>query len=136
MNNIIDINFIKRVYRTSTAVWLFILLICAVLKLLQAAIGITIGFGISIGSLMLLERLVIALFTPEATKESQRTVRKLLIFAIIKYAIIAVLLWASLRLLWASPAGLAIGIGLPYAVIFLKAIGIYSSPKAESDRRL
>jgi FtsH-binding integral membrane protein len=136
MNSALDIKFIKRVYRTSGAVWLFVLLICAVLKSAQTALGVTIGFGISIGSLMLLEKLVTALFIPEATSESHRAVRKLLIFAIIKYAIIAVILWAALKSLWASPAGLAIGIGLPYVVIFLKALGIYLSPKAESDRRL
>lgn len=130
-----DIGFIKRVYGTSVGVWLFVLLWCTALRSVGGAIGVTVGFGVSIGSLMLLERLVRVLFSPERAGQPKRTVRKLVAVAALKYAVIGLILWASLRSGWASPIGLAIGIGLPQAVIFLKALGIALSFGPEPNRR-
>jgi hypothetical protein len=132
----LDTGFIGRVYRTSAAVWVFALLWCAALRSVPAAVGITIGFAISVGSLMVLERLVTALFSPEAVGQARRATRKLLAVAFVKYAVIGAILWGALRSGWASPAGLVIGIGLPQAVMFLKAVGIALTFGPEVDRRL
>ncbi|MDO8587362.1 MAG: ATP synthase subunit I [Armatimonadota bacterium] len=131
----LDVRFIKRVYRTSVAVWLLTMLCGWAVGSAAVAIGITIGFGISLGSLMLIERLVTAL-APDTTGQSKRAVRKLLAVALMKYAFIAAILWAALRSGWASPVGLAIGIGLPQAVIFLKALGSALTFGSESGRGL
>lgn len=131
----LDSGFLKRVYRTSTAVWLFVLLWCAALRSTSAAIGVTIGFAISFGSLVLVERLVKALFPSDPAQQSRRSVAKLLILAFVKYAIIGVVLWGALRFGIAKPAGIAIGLGLPTAVIALKALGIVLTPHTQSDRR-
>ncbi|MDO8682124.1 MAG: ATP synthase subunit I [Armatimonadota bacterium] len=131
----LDSGFIKRVYRTSIAVWLFALLWCAVLANGPAAAGITIGFGISLGSFMILERLVKAIFTPDAAEESRRAIKRLLAIAALKYAVIAAILWGVFKLGWVSPVGLAIGIGLPQAVIFLKALGKTLTVGPESGGR-
>lgn len=135
MNNQLDIGFIKRVYRTSAWVWLFSLLLSLGGKNLHAAIGITVGYVISVGSLMLLERIVTTLFTPEESKTGRRPTIWLMVAAVIKYAIIGVLLWASLKSNLASPAGIAIGVGIPYVVIALKALGMAISFGPETDRR-
>ena len=130
-----DSGFIKRVYRTSTGAWAFALLWCAALKSVPVAIGITIGFGISIGSMMVLERVVKSVFVPSQANQPKRGIKRLLVIAAIKYAIIGAILWAALRSGWASPIGLVIGIGLPYMIIFLKALGIAMSPGQGFDRR-
>jgi hypothetical protein len=135
MNRQLDIAFIKRVYRTTTWVWMLSLLLCWAYRNLPMAIGITVGFGISIGSLMLLERLVTTLFSPEQSDRPKRAVKWLLVIAFFKYAMIGVILWASLRSVLVSPAGIAIGIGLPYAVIGLKALGMVLTFGPETDRR-
>lgn len=118
-----DIAFLKRVYKTSIAVWLFGLMWCWALKTPAGAVGLTVGFGISLGSLMLLERLVTALFTPELAGRPNRSMKKFLVVAFLKYAVIGFILWGFFKLGWANPIGLAVGIGLPQAVIFLKALG-------------
>lgn len=115
--------------------WVFALLWCAAFKAAAVAIGVTIGFGISIGSFMALERVVIVLFTPDSAGKPKRSLKRLLITAIIKYAIIGAILWAALGSGLVSPMGLAIGIGLPQAVIFLKALGIALSPGQRLDGR-
>ena len=102
---------------------------------MPVSIGVTIGFAISLGSLMLLERLVGALFSLDGPGRSKRPGRKLAAAAAVKYAAIGVILWAVLRSGWASPVGLAIGIGLPQTVIFLKALGIALSFAPELNRR-
>jgi hypothetical protein len=132
---LLDVAFIKRVYKTSVWVWLFILLWCAALRSLPLAVGVSVGFGISLGSLALLERLVTALVVPAETGRSRRVVRKLLAVAAAKYAVIALILSLALKLAWASPIGLAIGIGLPQAVIFLKALGTVLTFAPELDGR-
>jgi hypothetical protein len=116
-------------------VWLFALLWCAAREFTTAAIGITIGFAISLGSLALLERFVTALMTPEWTAQSRRAVRKLAVIALFKYAIIGLVLWASLRSGSVNPIGLVAGIALPHAVIFLKALGIMLSSGPETGHR-
>lgn len=129
-----DIRFIKRVYKTSIAVWLFALLACAAYRSATTASGITVGFAISLGSLMLIERLVTTLVRPEQASEPNHALRKLAFVAIIKYAFIGFAIWAALRSGWVTPGGLAIGIGLPYIVIFLKALGIWLSFDANPNR--
>ena len=116
-----DAGFLKRVYRLSVAVWLFALLICWALGSLATAAGVTIGFGVSLGSLIVLERATRALFVTEGTK--RRKLRRLLGVALAKYAMIALILWAAFRSGWVNPVGLAIGIGIPQGVMFLKALG-------------
>ncbi|MEN6372196.1 MAG: ATP synthase subunit I [Armatimonadota bacterium] len=128
----LDIGFIKRVYKTSLAVFVFSLLWCAALRSVTSAIGITIGFVISLGSIMIIERLVTTLFTPEQTKRRKRSTIILFLLMIGKYAIIGAVLWLSLKSGWASPIGIAIGIGLPLLVISLKAVARVLSPV---DRR-
>lgn len=128
----LDIGFIKRVYKTSIGVYLFSLLWCAAIRSVTAAIGITIGFAISIGSIILLVRLVTTLFTPEKAERAKRSAAKLLMLVFGKYAIIGVVLWFALKSGWASPAGIAIGIGLPLLVIALKAMALMLTPV---DRR-
>ena len=129
MNSELDIAFIKRVYRTSAVVWVLSLLLCWGMANLAAAVGITVGFVISVGSLMILERLVTTLFTAGLDEKDKKPVRRLMVVAFLKYAVVGVILWASLTSGWASPAGIAIGIGIPYAVISLKALGIMLTPK-------
>lgn len=123
MNDTLDIGFIKRVYRTSTLVWLFALLICWMYLAGAMAAGITVGFVISVGSLMIIERLVTTLFTADSVEAGNRPTRRIAVLAFVKYLIIGAVLWASLRSGWVSPAGIAIGIGLPYIVIMLKSLG-------------
>ncbi|HOK53285.1 MAG TPA: ATP synthase subunit I [Armatimonadota bacterium] len=131
----IDSGFLKRVYRTSVFVWLFALLLCSVFMTLSGAIGISVGFIISFSSLVLLERLVTMLMVPEWTSETKRVLRKLVILAVIKYGVIALTLWLVLKTAWVNPIGLAIGLGLPMAVISLKALGIALTFGPELDRR-
>jgi hypothetical protein len=132
----LDEGFIKRVYRTSVFVWIFLLVWCAALRSAAGAIGITVGLGLSLGSLMHIERLVKALFTPDNISQAgRRPVRKLIAIGFVKYAIIGAVLWGVLRSGWASPVGLAIGIGLPYLVILLKALGSAISFGSELSRR-
>lgn len=136
MNRQLDIGFIKRVYRTSVGVWLLSLLLCWGMRNLTAAAGITVGFVISVGSLMILERLVTTLFTADTSEKDRKPVRRLMVVAFLKYAAIAVILWASLRFGLSGTsglAGIAIGIGIPYAVISLKALGIMLTPKQNAD---
>lgn len=129
----LDLGFIKRVYKTSIGVYLFSLLWCAAIRSVAVAVGITIGFVISIGSIMLLERLVTSLFTMEQAKRPKRSTVKLLVLVFGKYAIIGVVFWLVLKSGWGSFAGIAIGIGLPLLVIVLKAMGLMLTP---ADRRL
>jgi hypothetical protein len=131
----VDIAFLKRVYRTSMAVWLFSLLWCWAFRSLTGAVGVTLGFGISLGSLMLLERLVTVLFTPETAGRSNRVMRKLLAVALVKYAVIGLILWVTLRFGWANPIGIIVGVGLPQVVIFLKALGKAIDFGPEPSRR-
>jgi len=130
---LLDLGFIKRVYKTSIGVYLFSLLWCAAIRSVAVAVGITIGFVISIGSIMLLERLVTSLFTMEQAKRPKRSTVKLLVLVFGKYAIIGVVFWLVLKSGWGSFAGIAIGIGLPLLVIVLKAMGLMLTP---ADRRL
>jgi hypothetical protein len=131
----LDRQFLKRVYKTSIAIWILAAICAWALGSLRDAAGVTTGFGISLGSLMLLERLVYAVFTPGAGDRSNRAIRKLLAAAVVKYAVIGFVLWAALRTQWASPVGLAVGIGLPEAVIFLKALGTAITFGPELNRR-
>jgi hypothetical protein len=132
----VDIAFIKRVYRTSIAVWIFALVMCGALQKTSVAVGITIGFGLALGSLMLMERVVTGLFTPAMTSERRRSFRTFFAIAFVKYAVFGVVLWGSLKFSWVSPVGIAIGIGLPQAVIFLKALGRGLTFGTETDGRL
>jgi hypothetical protein len=135
LRKVLDRQFLKRVYKTSVMIWILAAICAWAIGSLRDAAGVSLGFGISIGSLMLLERLVCAAFTPEAAGQSNRAIRKLLFAAVVKFAVIAFLLWVALRSGWASPVGLAVGIGLPEAVIFLKAIGTAISFGPELNRR-
>lgn len=91
---------------------------------LRLAIGITIGFGVSIGAVMVWERIVTTLCTPENVPERAHVAKRMLLIAILKYAVIGFVLWGALKFnRWVSPEGMAVGIGLPYMVIFLKALG-------------
>jgi len=75
------------------------------------------------------------LMVPEWTSETKRVLRKLVILAVIKYGVIALTLWLVLKTAWVNPIGLAIGLGLPMAVISLKALGIALTFGPELDRR-
>jgi hypothetical protein len=130
-----DAGFIKRVYKTSVAVWLFTLLMCGVYNSVPMAIGVTVGFGISLCSLMLLERLVMRLFVPQMAGKPKKALRRLLVVAMLKYGVIGIVLWVSLSLIGANPIGLIIGIGIPSAVIFLKALGKVITFGSETGRR-
>lgn len=128
MNKQLDIGFIKRVYRMSIIFWLVSLLFCWGLKSWQAAVGVTVGFVISVGSLMILERVVTTLFTPEQVSGGGKPVKRLMIVALLKYFVIGVLLWVSLAGKYADPIGIAVGVSLPYIVIMLKTLGMAISP--------
>lgn len=103
---------------------------------LKGAAGVTVGFGISLGALMVWERLVSTLFRPENTAEQGRAIKRMLLIAILKYVVIGFVLWGALKYSrWISPVGIAVGIGLPYAVIFLKALGGMLNFGSETDGR-
>ena len=133
---LLDADFLTRIYRTSFAVWLLAILCCAALRAPTSAVGLTVGLGISFGSMNLLRRLVTTLFTPEAVKSSTRVSRRLFAVAMAKYAIIGVILWISLRFGLANPVAIAAGVGLPQAVIFFKALGAYWVADSGLGRRV
>lgn len=134
----LDISFIKRVYKTSIGVWVLALLLCWGMKNLPAAIGVTVGLAISLGSLIVLERLVTTLFSTDNSVRGRRPGIWLLVVAYIKYLIIGIILWAVVTFHVADPRGIsiAIGIGIPFVVIMLKALGMVLTFGPELNRRL
>lgn len=131
-----DIRFIKQIYRTSAFAWLFALAVCGALGSAPAAIGLTVGVFISLTSLALVERVVTAVFVPASVARPRRAVRKVLAVAILKYALFGIVLWVALRSQRASPVGIVMGVALPHAVIFLKAVGMTLFKGTEANGRL
>jgi len=123
-----DSQFLKRVYRTSAAVWVFAVLWCAALRSLPAALGVTIGFAIGLGSLYGLELAVERTLRASGASGGRWAIRKFAVLELAKYGMVGVLIWLGLRSDSVSLPALVVGIGLPQAVIFLKAVGILASP--------
>jgi hypothetical protein len=85
--------------------------------------------------LVLTERLVLALFTRGAVQRARRSVRCLVAAAVGKCAVIGAILWTVLRLDWVSAPAVAVGIGLPQAVILVKALTAIPASRTEPDGR-
>jgi len=104
------------------------LLVCLGGQSIQAALGLSVGFWSSLGSLYVLQLTVQRFFVPTGGSQSRKAKRSIVGLAAAKYAFVAAVIYLSLRIGHASAAALAVGIGLPQAVIFLKAIGLALGP--------
>jgi len=118
----IDGAFIKRVYRTSAFVWAFGVPAAWCVAGPLAAIGWTLGSGVSFGILWSLEWIVRRVFVPGAVGARRDLAR----FSILKLVALAVVLIGVVGLggrSFSLIVGFCAGVVLTQAVIFLKVVG-------------
>ena len=125
----IDADFIRRIYRTSLAVWAFVALMVYTRWGWTAVLGLGVGTAIALGSLRGLEWAVRNVITPGANAAAARRV---VVLGLIKMIGIGVLLagvivagqklQANMLVLLLSLAG---GFLLVHVVILLKAAGLW-----------
>jgi hypothetical protein len=119
----IDEGFVARVCRTSVVVWAFGALVAWCVAGPYAALGWTVGSGISVGVLAAIDWMVRRTMRPGDTRAG----KKLMKAAALHWPIILVLLagavWLSGRRV-AYVIAFVAGLGLAQAVIVLKAVGV------------
>lgn len=123
MNNAIDEGFIRRVYITSGYVWAFGLLASWSVSGWRAALGWTVGSGLSIGLLRAIEW-----FVRSAVRAGHKPVRKqLLIVAIIHWPVLVGVLAGGLWLArgdFPYIVAYCVGLALTQLIIVLKVVGM------------
>lgn len=118
----IDGSFLRRVYRTSVFLWAFGLLAAWSVAGLPAALGWTLGSGVSFGILWSLEWIVRRVIVPG----SQGAKRDFARFSILKLVAVAAVLIGVVELggkSFALIVAFCAGVVLTQAVIFLKVLG-------------
>ena len=122
----IDEAFIKRVYRTSVYVWLFVTLVLLSFRSLGGVAGWTLGSAVSMGTLWSLEWIVRRAFVPGNLNAKSALAK----FSFLKIAAILPILGMAV---WAGTYSVAYvfafcaGVVLTQAVIFLKVLGMLIS---------
>lgn len=126
MRTQIDEAFIGRVYKTSAYIWAFGLAVCLICGQYYAAIGWTIGAGVSVGIMRSLEWVVRRSFVPGNNGARAELAKVSIVKLLIIAAILSVIIIAGGRS-FALVAGFCAGLILTQAVIVLKVLGMLVS---------
>ena len=124
-----DTEFVRRTYRSAACVTGFVLFMLASYGQFWAVVPF--AGGVLLGGVLLyaMDRMVRALFTPARARVVKKTrkggpERALLGFALVKYPLVALLIWAVTRF-WSQPEVMAFAGGfiLFHTVIGLRGVG-------------
>lgn len=135
-----DEDFLRRTYRSVAVVTAIVLFFLASYGLFWALMPFIVGAGLGIGLLYAMERFVRATFSPERVAPGNKNLSgtrpklSLLLFALVKYPLVAVLIWAIARG-WQTRevAVFTGGFVLVHFVLFLRGVGSYITEN-RSDR--
>ena len=119
----IDECFIARVCKTSVVVWAFGVMVSWSVAGPYAALGWTVGSGISVGVLAAIDWIVRRTVRPGDTKAGGKLMKAAALHWPIILVLLAAAVWLSGRRVTYLIA-FAAGLGLAQAVIFLKAVGV------------
>jgi hypothetical protein len=119
----IDEQFIQRVYKSSFWWSLLILSYLLMAKLVAVAAGFTIGVGLALAGLKGFETFVTAHFVPGEPRKGAKV--KMGLFGLLKYLVMAAVIGWVVKSGWVSLPAFACGVGVPSAIIFLKALAHY-----------
>ncbi len=112
--------FLPRVYRSSFWWSLLVVAVLLISRLTSVAAGFALGVALGMGTLRAIEYMTGALLRPDA--KQGRKVRAAFL-AITKYFILSLILYLIVRAPGISLPAFACGVGVPTAIIFLKALG-------------
>jgi len=124
----IDENFIQRVYKSTIAWSLLILSYLMLSKLVAASAGFAIGVGLALAGLHSFELFVKNTIAPGKTQKAKV---KFGVFGVLKYLGFAVVIALIVKSGWISLPAFACGVGIPSAIIFLKALAHYFHTELE-----
>jgi hypothetical protein len=124
----VDEQFIQRVYKSSVLWSLLILSYLMMTKLVSASAGFALGVGLALAGLHSFEAIVKNVVVPGKTQGAKV---KMGVFALVKYAAFAVVIALTVKSGWISLPAFACGVGIPSAIIFLKALAHYFHTELE-----
>jgi len=115
-----DEAFLSRVYRTSLWLTAWLVVWLALSKGGRYIPGLSAGLAVGMLSLWSIERMVRAL---QPVASGRLTRRKMAATLLVKYAVLAALLWALIGCAGVSAGAFLVGATMPIFVIVLKAVG-------------
>ncbi len=123
------IGLVELVVRRALAVWV-VGTLCALPFDLGAAVGLALGGGLGIGSVLLYRGLARAWLRPERRRRGKYV---LALLWVVKWPVLGGLLYVGLRFGQASPVWVCVGVGLVPAVV--AGVGVWTLLVPDWDRK-